>query len=81
MSLNPFVQQRINSGVYTSFDEVVRTAFDLLKQRERLLAMIDAGTAQFASGEFAEYDDNSFERFFDDIEAEMRRLRSKKKNA
>lgn len=76
-----FVQQRINSGVYSSVDDVVRTAFDLLRQRERLLAMIDDGTAQFSRGEFTEYDSDSFERFFRDIEAEAQRLRLKKKSA
>jgi Arc/MetJ-type ribon-helix-helix transcriptional regulator len=70
-----FVQQRINSGVYTSVGEIVRTAFDLLERRERLLEMIDAGTAQFLTGEFTEYDGDSFERFFGDIEAEAQRLR------
>jgi putative addiction module CopG family antidote len=76
-----FVQQRVDSGVYTSVGEVVRTAFDLLEQRERLLEMIDAGTAQFSSGEFTEYDDDSFERFFADIEAEAQRRRAKKNGA
>lgn len=76
-----FVQQRINSGVYTSVGEVVRTAFDLLEQRERLLEMIDAGTAQFSTGQFSEYGEDSFERFFADVEAEAQRLRANKNGA
>jgi putative addiction module CopG family antidote len=76
-----FVQQRVDRGAYASVGEVVRTAFDLLEQRERLLEMIDAGTAQFSSGEFTEYDEGSFERFFGDIEAEAQRLRAKQNGA
>jgi hypothetical protein len=33
---------------------------------------------QFSSGQFTEYGDDSFERFFADIEAEAQRLRAKK---
>jgi hypothetical protein len=49
----------------------------LLEEHERLLEKIDAGTAQFSSGQFTEYDD-SFERLFADIEADAQRLRAKK---
>jgi hypothetical protein len=52
-------------------------AFGLLEEHERLLEKIDAGTAQFSSGQFTEYDD-SFERLFADIEADAQRLRAKK---
>ncbi|HVA51656.1 MAG TPA: type II toxin-antitoxin system ParD family antitoxin [Pirellulales bacterium] len=76
-----FVQQRVESGVYPSAGEVVRTAFGLLEQRERLLAKLDAGIAQFSTGEFTEHDDESLERFLDDIETEARRLRAKKNGA
>lgn len=73
-----FVQQRVDSGVYTSAGEVVRTAFGLLEQRERLLAKIDAGLAPFSTGEFTEYDDESLDRFLNDIESESQRLRAEK---
>lgn len=73
-----FVQQRVNSGFYSSATDVVRTAFGLLEQREQLLAQIDAGIAQFSTGEFTEYDDESVERFLSDIESESQRLRAKK---
>lgn len=72
-----FVQQRVSNGGYASVGDVVRTAFDLLEQRERLLAKIDAGTAQFSSGEFTKYGDDSLDRFLADIETAAQRLRAK----
>lgn len=79
--LEAFVEERIGGGGYANVGDVLRTAFGLLQERERLLEKIDAGTAQFSSGQFTEYDDDSFERFFADIEAEAQRLRAKKNGA
>jgi putative addiction module CopG family antidote len=64
-----FVSTRVAAGAYPSEDEVLRAAFSLLEQREKLLEQIDEGTAQLRSGGYIEYGLEDRERFLKDIES------------
>lgn len=66
--LQNFVNQRVVAGSYDSQDAVIRAAFALLEDRERLLARIDAGTAQLQSGQARVFSsDEELDEFFEEI--------------
>ncbi len=71
-----FVHTRVASGAYPSEQAVLRTAFDLLEKRERLLEQIDEGTQQLLAGQFTEYGDDERHKFLADIAAVASRLDS-----
>jgi putative addiction module CopG family antidote len=62
-----FVNVRVASGAYSSEQEVLRTAFNLLQRRDDLLAHIDEGTQQLRAGQYQEYGENDRERFLSDV--------------
>jgi len=62
-----FVNLRVASGAYGSPQEVLSTAFGLLRRREELLAHIDEGTRQLRDGEFTEYGAADLEKFRADV--------------
>lgn len=69
-----FVHARVASGAYPSEQAVLRTAFDLLEKRERLLEQIDEGTQQLLAGEFTEYAVDERHKFLAEITATAARL-------
>lgn len=77
--LHEFVQTRVASGAYSSGGDVIRAAFALLNERERLVAEIDAGKRQLDSCEFTEYGEQSLPEFLKDLEAASRRLATSKR--
>lgn len=77
--LQEFVETRVASGAYNSGGDVIRAAFALLTERERLVSEIDAGKRQLDSGEYTEYDEQSLPEFLKDIEAASRRLATTKR--
>jgi putative addiction module CopG family antidote len=62
-----FIERQVASGAYDSQQEVLRTAFDLLKRRQELLAHINEGTQDLADGRFVEYGEGDRDRFIHDI--------------
>lgn len=69
-----FVHSRVASGAYSSEQEVLRTAFDLLARRESLLAHIDEGRDQLRKGQFTEYSEVDRDKFVADIAAAASRI-------
>jgi antitoxin ParD1/3/4 len=67
--LENFVQSLVVSGSYSDPDAVVGKAIAMLKRHEELRREIQIGIDQLDRGECTEYDENSFQRFSDDIKA------------
>ncbi|MGH7134168.1 MAG: type II toxin-antitoxin system ParD family antitoxin [Pirellulales bacterium] len=67
--LEPFVKQRVASGAFSTQEEVIRAAFSLLEERERLVQEIEAGFNQIRAGQFTEYDPDSWPQFLANIRA------------
>jgi antitoxin ParD1/3/4 len=64
--LQTFVEAEIASGKYTSADDVLGKALQLLRdhqRREELLQAIDQGIADSESGRITVFDDAAVERF------------------
>ena len=72
--LENFVQSLVLSGSYSGPDEVVGEALLMFKHHEELRREIQVGIGQLDRGESAEYDENSSERFSDDIKATEEKL-------
>lgn len=62
-----FINVQVSTGAYSSPQEVLSTALDLLKRREELLAHIDEGTSQLRTGDCTEYGPHDLEKFRFDI--------------
>jgi putative addiction module CopG family antidote len=62
-----FIASRVASGAYPSEQAVLRSAFDLLERREKLLAQIDEGARQLQTGEYTDYAEHDADRFLADI--------------
>ena len=58
-----FVDVRVASGKYPSEQAVLRTAFDLLERREKVLGQIEEGDRQLRDGDFTEYNEGDVEQF------------------
>jgi putative addiction module CopG family antidote len=67
--LEHFVTQRVANGAYQSQGDVIRAAFSLLEDRERLAHKIGAGFEQLRSGQFSEYGPDSLNQFLINIRA------------
>lgn len=65
--LESFVNQRVESGAYGNHGDVIRAAFSLLKERERLVQAIEAGFAQIRDGQFTEYSAGAVSSFVANI--------------
>ena len=70
LALEQFVESAVSSGRYRSAAEVVTDALQLLQRRERLRREVAAGIEQLDRGQYTEYDEDGFEQFANDIEAE-----------
>jgi putative addiction module CopG family antidote len=76
-----FIATRVESGSYPSADDVLREAFALLEEKERLLQHVDEGIAQLQSGEFTDYSLAGLQSLFDQISKEGRERLAKNQNA
>lgn len=64
------VRACVASGKFADEAEVVNAALGFFKERERLLALIDAGTADLDEGRYTDYQIGDFERFWQDVTVE-----------
>jgi putative addiction module CopG family antidote len=73
IDVSPAVSQMIAaalaSGRYADQDELLTEAVRLLGERDRLRGELDAGAAQFASGQYTDYDSAALRKRFDDLKA------------
>ena len=76
-----FIQDLIVSGQYRSRVEVLERAVELLKRREHLLREVNAGVEQLNRGQFTEYDEQSLDRFLEDVRSEATRIEQGGKEA
>ena len=76
-----FIQDLIVSGQYRSRGEVLDRAVELLKRREHLLHEVNAGVEQLNRGQFTEYDEQSLERFLEEVRSEATRIEPRGKDA
>lgn len=74
--LEPFVDRCVASGTYANHAEVVRAAFALLQERERISQEISAGFNQIDAGDFTEYGPGDAKRFLTSIREQSQRLSS-----
>jgi len=63
------IAQELALGHYSSEEELLTEAVQLLSQRNRLRHEIEAGTQQLASGEYTDYDAKALRQRFDDLKA------------
>lgn len=71
--LQAFVENAIRNGTYSDAGAVVADALRLLERREQVRREVKAGLDQLDRGQYTEYDEDSLERFLDEIEAEERK--------
>ena len=69
-----FIQDAVTAGGYHGPDEVLTDALRLLRRRQQLVRDVKAGVEQLDRGEFTEYDEESLDRFLQDIQDEQDRL-------
>lgn len=74
--LEPFVEQRVASGAYPSQVDVIRAAFSLLEERERLVRDIEAGFTQIRNGQYTEYGPDSLPQFLANIRDKSEAIRA-----
>jgi len=67
--VNELIAQVFSSGRYADQDELLVEAVRLLGERDRLRDQIAAGTRQFATGEFTDYNPTALRNRFDDLKA------------
>ena len=78
LPLNPeeqeLIRQKVESGLYSSPNEVISTALRLLDQYdhtlEELRKDVQEGVDQLDRGEYTEYTDETLHQFFAEIEAQ-----------
>lgn len=68
--LEPFVEGVVLKGTYHNPTEVVGEALRLLARREQLLHDVKAGVEQLDRSEYSEYEEDSYQEFLADINAE-----------
>jgi Arc/MetJ-type ribon-helix-helix transcriptional regulator len=76
-----FIRACVASGKFTDEVQVVNAALALFEERERLLAAIDAGTADLDEGRYTDYQSGDFQRFWQDICDEEQRMRGDASNS
>ena len=68
------IKQKVDSGHYSSQDEVMDTALRLLDERDKYLeelsAKVNEGIDQIERGEYVEYTDDNLHEQFEEIETE-----------
>lgn len=62
-----FVRDELESGHFSSEQELFDEAIELLRARQSLLSQIDEGLDQLTRGDAVEYGTNDRERFIADI--------------
>lgn len=68
------IHDAISAGGYHSPDEVLTDALRLLRRKQQLVRDVKAGVDQLNRGEYTEYDEESLDRFLQDIQREQDRL-------
>ena len=75
--LEKLVKDKVESGLYSSAEEVLSEALRLLELRDKKLAAlredVRIGVEQLERGEYTEYTDETLHELFDEIEAEGRK--------
>ena len=70
--INQLVQRQMATGRYQSAEDVMRTALELLADRNRRLeelkAEVQVGRDELDRGEYEEYDESSLRELFDGIQ-------------
>lgn len=66
-ALRPYVEECLRSGKYADESQVVNAALAQMLERERLLAAIDEGLADFKRGDIVSYEFGDRDKFIDDI--------------
>ena len=68
------IKRKVESGHYRSHDEVVDTALRLLDERDKKLDAlrndVRSGIDQLDRGDYSEYNDETLDQLFDELEAE-----------
>jgi Arc/MetJ-type ribon-helix-helix transcriptional regulator len=68
------IHDAISSGGYHSPDEVLTAALRLLRRKQQLVRDVKTGVDQLSRGEYTEYNEESLDRFLQDIQKEQDRL-------
>ena len=68
------IHDAVSAGEYHSPDEVLTDALRLLRRKQQLVGDVKAGVDQLNGGEYTEYDEESLDRFVQDIQKEQERL-------
>lgn len=68
--LEAIVSEIFSEGEFRDEEEVLREALNLLRKRQQLIRDVNAGVAQLDGDECREYDENSHDRFLDEIRSE-----------
>ena len=64
---NEFIDRQVACGEFRDRGAALDAAVELLRRRTDTLAKIDNGRQQLDAGKFAEYDDESLKKRFDQI--------------
>ena len=70
--IEQLIQERLQSGAYSSATEVIEDAFEALTERENFHAVraeLDHADTQLERGEYTEYDENTIHDLADQIKA------------
>ena len=86
-TLDQFITELLQTGLYQSQSEVVRAGLRLLKEREdlrkiritQLQSDLDKGIRQLETGEFETHDEKSFKKVFDESKSRARKKHADKK--
>ena len=72
--IQQLIKQKVESGHYSSPDEIMDTALRLLDERDKKLEAlrkdVQVGLDQLERGEYVEYTDETLDQLFDKLEAE-----------
>lgn len=86
-TLDQFITELLQTGLYQSQSEVVREGLRLLKEREDLKKVritqlqndLDKGIRQLESGEFETHDEKSLKKVFEESKARGRKKHAAKR--
>ena len=68
------IHDAMSAGDYHNPDEVLTDALRLLRRKQQLIRDVKEGVDQLNRGEYTEYDEESLDRFLQDIQNEQDRL-------
>jgi Arc/MetJ-type ribon-helix-helix transcriptional regulator len=75
------IHDAMSAGDYHSPNEVLTDALRLLRRKQQLVRDVKAGVDQLRRGEYTDYDEESLDRFLQDIQEEQDRLERRSPNA